>query len=350
MRVAIGIGTWNGDWEREAAYLREAERLGVTSAWSSEAWGFDAFTPLAYLAARTERLLLGTGIAQVGTRTPGVLAMTALTLASLTKGRFLLGLGVSGPQVIEGLHGVPFERTLTRLRETAAILRMAMRGERLLFEGECYRLPLPGGEGKALRLAAPPRPVPIYFATLGPRALEATGELADGWIASAFLASRGHVFVEAIRRGAERAGRTLEGFDIQAGGVVAFSDDVERLAAARKPGFAFEIGAMGSPRRNFYKDAYVRQGWGELAERVQELWLAGRRDEAAAIIPDEFVLDANLLGTEAMVRERVRAYRRAGVTTLRVEPAGETLDERLETLARFVQLVGEADTEEPPRA
>ncbi len=175
MRVAIGIGAWGGDWMREARNLRDAERLGGAGAWSSEAWGFDAFTPIAYLAARTERLLLGTGIAQVGTRTPAVLAMTALTLASLANGRFLLGLGVSGPPVIEGLHGVPFERTLTRLRETTAIMRMATRGERLVFEGERYRLPLLGGEGKALRLAAPPRPVSISFATLGPRALEAAG-------------------------------------------------------------------------------------------------------------------------------------------------------------------------------
>ncbi|MGH2602658.1 MAG: LLM class flavin-dependent oxidoreductase, partial [Dehalococcoidia bacterium] len=287
MRVGIGIGGGRDGWEAAAEYLQEAERLGVDSAWSGEAWGFDAFTPLAYIASRTSRIRLGTSIAQAGTRTPAVIAMTALTLASLSDGRFILGLGTSGPQVIEGWHGVPFQRAVTRMQETVEIVRMAVRGERVAYQGTVYELPRPGGEGRALRAGAPPRPdISIYLATLGPKSLEMTGAIADGWIASSFMPDHGAVLIDRIRAGAERAGRRFAGLDLHAGGVVAFSDDVEQLIPPRKPGFAFEIGAMGSPRQNFYKDAYERQGFTDLAERVQALWLAGRRDEAAALIPD----------------------------------------------------------------
>lgn len=349
--VGIGIGSEPGGWEAAATFVQEAERLGVDSAWTSEAWGFDAFTPLAYMAARTSRLTLGTSIAQAGTRTPAVLAMTALTLASLTGGRFVLGLGTSGPQVIEGWHGIPFARAVTRLRETVEIVRLATGGERVVFEGTVYRLPLPGGEGRALRSSAPPRPIPIYLATLGPKSLELTGEIADGWIASSFMPEHAEVFFDPIRRAAERAGRTFADLDLHAGGVVAFADDLDRLIADRKPGFAFEIGAMGSPRRNFYRDAYARQGYPELAERVHALWRERRRDEAAALIPDEFVIKSNLLGTDAMVKQRIRVYRDAGVITLRVAPAGASLTERLATLGRFMQLVEQvnAETELPAR-
>jgi F420-dependent oxidoreductase-like protein len=338
MRVAISVGLGHEGREQTVGYVLEAERLGVDSVWSSEAWGFDAITPLAYLTARTSRIKLGTGIVQAGTRTPAVLAMTALSMAALSDGRFLLGLGTSGPQVIEGWHGIPFTRAVTRLRETVTIVRMATRGERVVYDGEVYRLPLPGGEGRALRSSAPPAEIPIYLATLGPKSLEQSGALADGWIASAFMPEHAEVFFAPLRRGAERAGR-------MAGGVVAFGDDLERLIAPRKPGFAFEIGAMGSREHNFYKDAYARQGYAELVQRVQDLWLDRRRDEAAALIPDEFVLKTNLLGTEAMVRERIRAYRAAGVTTLHVNPQGESLTERIETLGRFVRLVEQVNAE-----
>lgn len=345
MRVGIGVGGGRDGWQAAATYLQEAERLGIDSAWTSEAWGFDAFTPLAYMAAQAKTIKLGTSIAQSGTRTPAVLAMTALTLASLTEGRFILGLGTSGPQVIEGWHGIPFTHAVTRLRETVAIVRMATHGERVSYQGKVYDLPLPGGEGRALKTSAPPSPVPIYLATLGPKSLEMTGELADGWIASSFMPDHAEVFFAPIRRGAERAGRAFADLDLHAGGVVAFSDDLDALIAPRKPGFAFEIGAMGSPRQNFYKDAYARQGYPDLAERVQSLWLERRRDEAAALIPDEFVVNSNLLGTDAMVKDRLRVYRDAGVTTLRAAPAGETMAERLETLGRLMRLVQQVNTE-----
>lgn len=345
MKVAVGLGVARDDWTAAETWVLEAERLGVDSAWCSETWGFDAFTPLARLTAKTERITLGTSIAQVGSRSPAVLAMTALSLASMTGDRFVLGLGASGPQVIEGWHGVPFNPPYTRLRETVEIVRLAMSGERVTYEGKVYQLPRPGGEGRALRTSATPRRVPIYLATLGPRSLRMTGELADGWIASSFLAEFGAVFIDEIRRGAEAAGRDFDEIERQAGGVVEFGDDLDALIQPRKPGFAFEMGAMGSPEHNFYREAYARQGYGELARAVLKLWLERRRDEAAALIPDEFVVRANLLGTDEMVKDRIRAYGNAGITTLHISPAGATVVERLETLGRFMDLVRAVNAE-----
>ena len=340
MKVAISLRLASEDWEQASAYVVEAERLGVDCLWSAEAWGHDAVTPLAFVAARTSRIRLGTGIMQAGTRTPALVAMTAMSLAAMSHGRFLLGLGVSGPQVIEGWHGIRFERPVQRLREIVEIVRRATRGERLEFKGSLYELPLPGGEGKALRSAAKPQPnIPVYLATLSPRSLEMTGEIADGWLGTSFMPEHARVFFDHLETGAKRAGRSLGSLDLQAGGVVAFSDDVERLIPPRKPGLAFSLGAMGSRQHNFYNDAYKRAGYTDVALEVQRLWLDGRREEATARVPDELVLKTNLLGTEAMVRRRLELYRDAGVTTLRVEPAGETLDARLATLGRLLDLV-----------
>ena len=341
MRVSIGFGpAREGGWEAAVQYAQEAERLGVDDVWSAEAWGFDAISPLAYLAARTERIRLGTGIMQAGTRTPALVGMTAMTMASLSNGRFVIGLGASGPQVIEGWHGLRFRRPLQRIREIIDIVRLVTAGERVSYEGKVYTLPLPGGEGRALRSSAPPAPgIPIYLATLSPRSLELTGELADGWLGTSFMPEHADVFFDHMRRGAERAGRPFDAIDRQAGGAVAFGDDVERLVAPRRQGLAFTLGAMGSREHNFYNDAFRRAGYEETAREVQALWLDGKRDEAAARVPDELVLKTNLLGTEDMVRERVRAYRDAGVTTLRVDAAGRDLDERLETLGRLMDIV-----------
>jgi F420-dependent oxidoreductase-like protein len=341
MRVAIGLRLENeDDWEQAADFVVEAERLGAAYAWSHESWGLDAATPLAFMAARTSRIRLGSGIMQAGTRTPALLAMTSLSLASMSKGRFVLGLGVSGPQVIEGWHGIRFDRPLTRMRETVEIVRRAVRGERVAFKGQVYELPLPGGEGKALRTSARPQPdVPIYLATLSPRSLEMTGEIADGWLGTSFMPEHARVFFDHIEAGAKRAGRALAALDLQAGGHVAFGDDVERLIAARKPGLAFTLGAMGSRQHNFYNDAFKRAGYVDAATEVQRLWLDGKRDEAAARVPDELALKVNLLGTEAMIRERLRVYRASGITTLRVDPGGGTLTAKLDTLGRLLQLV-----------
>jgi F420-dependent oxidoreductase-like protein len=341
MRVAIGLRLeQDDDWDRAAEYVGEAERLDVDFVWSHESWGLDAATPLAYMAARTSRIRLGSGIMQTGTRTPALLAMTSLSLASMSRGRFVLGLGVSGPQVIEGWHGIRFDRPLTRMRETVEIVRRAVRGDRVSYKGQVYELPLPGGEGKALRSSARPQPdVPIYLATLSPRSLELTGEIADGWLGTSFMPDHARVFLDHIEVGAKRAGRSLAALDLQAGGHVAFGDDVERLIAARKPGLAFTLGAMGSRQHNFYNDAFKRAGYVDAATEVQRLWLDGKRDEAAARVPADLALKVNLLGTDAMVCDRLRSYKASGITTLRVDPAGSTLAAKLDTLARLLHLI-----------
>ena len=351
MRVAIGIGVTRDGWDQASTYVVEAERLGVDCVWSAEAWGQDAVTPLAYIAAKTSRIRLGTGIMQAGTRTPALVAMTAMTLASLSGDRFLLGLGASGPQVIEGWHGISFKRPITRMREIIEIVRLATAGERVQYQGKIYQLPLPGGEGKALRSSASPRPnIPVYLATLSPKSLEMTGELADGWLGTSFMPEHADVFFKHIRTGAERAGRSIADLDLQAGGTVAFSDDLELLVPPRKPGLAFTLGAMGSRQHNFYNAAFRRAGYEDIAIDVQNLWLDGNRQEAAARVPDELILKTNLLGTEELVKERIRAYRDSGVTTLRVEPQGEGLDGRLETLGRVVDLVRVVEAERPVAA
>lgn len=350
MRTAIGIGgAASGrqrDWPKRVEFVKEAERLGVDVVWSAEAWGEDAVTPLAYLAAVTERIKLGTGIMQVSARTPSMTAMTALTLAALSDDRFILGLGVSGPQVVEGLQGQRFARPLERLRECVEICRLAFSGEKIAYQGRQYVLPLPGGEGKALRLAQPANPnIPIYLATLGPNALRYTGEAADGWAGTSFVPEGGEALIGPIREGAARAGRDPAALDLQAGGAVEFGDDIERLLAARKPGLAFTLGAMGSAEHNFYNDAFQRAGYEDAAVECQRLWLAGKRDEAAARVPDEMVIRTNLVGDDAMVKARIRAFRDSGITTLRLQPEGRGLEERLATLGRAVDLVREVSAE-----
>jgi F420-dependent oxidoreductase-like protein len=339
MKIAVGIGVINEDWEDAAKFVQAAEGLGVDYAWSAETWGHDAATPIGYMAAKTSRIKLGTGIMQVAARTPANIAMISLALASMSNDRFILGLGASGPQVVEGWHGVPFKGTQQRLRETIQIVGMMTRGERAAFDGKYFTLPLPGGEGKALRSGAKPRAVPIYLATLSPKALEMTGELADGWLGTSFVPEHAAVFFDHIGRGAAKAGRSLADLDLQAAaGAVAFADDVEKLIAPRKPGLAFTLGAMGSARHNFYNDAYKRAGYADEAVAVQRLWLDGKRDEAAARVPDEMVLLTNLIGTEAMVHDRICAHKAAGVTTIRVQPEGRTASERIATLERVVAL------------
>ncbi|MGE0543614.1 MAG: LLM class flavin-dependent oxidoreductase [Dehalococcoidia bacterium] len=339
MRIAIGVGPINEDWEQVAAFVQEAEKLGVDIAWSAETWGHDAATPIAFLAGKTSRIKLGTGVMQAGARSPANVAMTAMSLAALSNDRFVLGLGASGPQVVEGWHGVDYDRPITRLRETVDIVRIITRGERLVYNGKVYTLPREGGEGKALKSGARPRPIPVYLATLSPRSLELTGEIADGWVGTSFTPEHADVFFEPMQRGAHKAGRTLADIDRQAGGAVAFGDDLDKLIAARKAGLAFTLGAMGSPTTNFYNDAYKRAGFDEAAREVRRIWVEGRRDEAVARVPDEMVLQSNLLGTEAMVKDRIRAYRDAGITTLRVQPDGRTLADRIETLGRVIDLV-----------
>jgi len=344
VRVAVNLtGDHTQDWEGAAAFAVEAERLGAHSVWTAEAWGFDAVSPLAFVAARTTSIGLGTGIMQVGARTPAMIAMTALTMRSLSGGRFILGLGASGPQVVEGWHGVPYERPVRRTREVIEIVRTVLRGEKLEYRGQAHQLPLPGGSGRALRSSAPPGEVPIYVASLSPRSLEMTGELCDGWVGSSFVPESAEAFFGHLRAGAARAGRALADLDLQVPVAVEFGEDVDAIARRHARGYAFTFGAMGSPTRNFYLDAFARQGYAEAAREVQRLWLGGRREEAADRVPVELALRTNLLGTDDSVRERLRAYRAAGVTTLRARVPGATPSERVQGLERLLALVQEVD-------
>lgn len=343
MRIAIGIGGAasgrRNDFQEQVDFVREAERLGVDVVWSAEAWGQDAVVPLAYLAACTERVQLGSGIMQISARVPSMTAMTALTMATVSGDRFILGLGASGPQVVEGLNGQPFARPLERLREHVDIVRLAFAGEKLVYEGNQYVLPRPGGEGKALRLAQPGNPnIPIYLATLGPAALRYTGATADGWVGTSFVPEAADVLLGPIAEGAASAGRDLSAIDLQAGGSVAFGDRGALLNRFRA-GVAFPIGAMGSKRNNFYREAFIRAGYAEDCAEIARLWLDGKRDEAVARVPDELVINTTLVGTDAEVAERIAAYRRAGITTLRVQPEGADPTARLDTLARVIDLI-----------
>jgi len=350
MEVAIQLGigySAASDWNALVTYALEAERLGASTVWSAEAWNQDAVTPLGYLAARTSTIRLGTGIVQTGTRTPALLAMTALTLAQMSRDRFVLGLGTSGPQVIEGWHGLAFEPAVQRMREVVEIVRLVSRGERLVFDGRVYQLPRPGGAGKALRSGIEPRSIPIYLATLGPKSLALTGELADGWAGTTFMPEHADVFLGPMRAGAERAGRSLADLDLQASAIVHITDDVERAVTKRKSALAFQIGAMGSREHNFYKASFARAGYGAEVDVVQDLWLAGQRDAAAHAVPDELVSRSNLIGTAEMVTDRIRRYRDAGITTLSLNPAGATTTGRVDTLAHAIDLVREVSSEAP---
>jgi F420-dependent oxidoreductase-like protein len=326
-------------------FVQEAEKLGLDVCWVAEAWGSDAVSALGALAACTDRILLGSGILQVGTRSAVAVAQAALTLADISDGRFLLGLGPSGPQVLEGLHGVPFARPLQRTRETVEIVRSVLAGERVAHDGPAIRIPLPGGEGRPMRLSLAPNPdVPVYLATLSPRMLRLTGEIADGWLGTSFVPEGAAAYFDPLDEGLAAAGRTRADLDVCQGAEVAFAADEDELAtmvADRRSGLAFSLGGMGTTTTNFYHDAYARQGWAEVADEVRDRWQAGDRAGAAALVTDEMVLGTTLIGTEPMVRERLRVWQDAGVDTVRLYPAGDTLDQRLETLARAIDLVRE---------
>ena len=346
MKTAIAIGGVDADrkggFARSVDYALECEKLGVDVVWTAEAWGTDAFTPLAYLAARTRKIRLASGIAQVSARAPGNIAMTALSLAAMSENRFMLGLGVSGPQVVEGLHGVPFAHPLARMQELVDILKLAFAGEKLSYEGKHYVLPLPGGEGKALRLAHRPNAnIPIFLATLGPRALEYTGEMADGWIGTSFTPATAESYLGPMRRGAARAGRNFDDIELAVGAVVGVGDNVEEMIARRKPALAFQLGGMGSPKTNFYNQAFRRIGYEDVAADVQRLWVAGKRDQAVARVPDEMVLQASVIGTRDMVRERLRAYEQCGIDILQLQIMGRGTDARLETIEVVHRLLEE---------
>jgi len=347
MRTAISIGSayYNGeDWKDLVEYTCAAEVMGCDQAWSAEAWGMDAIVPLAYIAAKTNKIKLGTGIMQISSRVPSMIAMTAQSLATVSNDRFILGLGVSGPQVVEGLHGAEFKSPLGRLRECLEIIRLGLKGEKIAYEGRHYQLPRKGGEGKAIRLSQPPRPnLPIYLATLGPKSLVLTGELADGWLGTSFMPEHAEIFLGPMKEGAEKSGRSIKDIDVQIGVSFEVGDDIEALIEARRPGMAFTLGGMGSAKTNFYNDAFRRSGYEDAAIKVQDLWVQGNKAEAIQSVPDEMILKTSLIGTESMIKERLKAYRDAGVDTLRLSTVGQTWAERKSSLEQRLDLISGCD-------
>jgi F420-dependent oxidoreductase-like protein len=317
-----------------------AERIGVDSLWIPEVWGYDALTGLAYLAAKTSSVRLGTFVVQLGSRSPAMLATSALSLEELSSGRFILGIGTSGPRVMEGWHGVRFRKPVQTTRETIEIIRIISRGDRLEHAGEIYPLPLPDSRGAALRPLVRPAHVPVYVAAMGPQNLRLTGEAADGWLGNAFIPEAAEVFLGPLREGAQRAGRTLDQLDLVAPVAVEFHDDQASTdAAARRhaDGYAFTIGAMGSGGQNFYNDAFTRLGYGDEVSTVAELWQAGKHDEARSSVPLDLGRLTNLLGTEDIIAERVSRYRAAGITTLLAKLEGDH-EQQLATLQRLVAI------------
>ncbi len=319
---------------------RRAEDVGVDSLWVPEIWGYDALTGLAHLAARTSTIGLGTFVVQLGSRSPALLATSALSLQSLSGGRFRLGIGVSGPQVMEGWHGVRFERPVQTTRETIEIVRTVSRGEVLEHAGEVYPLPLPDSQGRALRPLVAPQHVPIYVAAMGPANLALTGELADGWLANLFMPEAADAFLEPLARGAARAGRDLSDIDLVAPVAVELTTDpaaTDEAVRRHAQGYAFTIGAMGSGRTNFYNEVLARMGFASAVAEVEALWRAGRRDEARRAVPVEIGARTNLIGTPEAVAARLEAYRAAGITTVLAKLDGSG-DQRLATLATLVEL------------
>lgn len=346
MSLRIGIMPPGAD-KASLEYVRDAERLGVDSVWSPEAWVYDALTPLAYLAAITERVRLATGVVQLGARSPAMLAMSALALQKMSDNRFILGIGTSGPQVIEGWHGVRFDRPIGRTRETIDIIRTIAAGERLTYEGKTYTLPLPDSQGRALRspVGGADVDIPIYIASIGPANLKLTGAKSNGWIGTAFLPESADVFLDPIREGAESAGRTLDDIELTVAVGLEFTDDVEEAGRRHASGYAFTIGAMGSSSTNFYNRAFSRQGFAEQIEEVHRLWQAGDKEAAGQAVPVEIGLHTNLIGTDELVTERLRQYRDSGVTTLRMRIEADNHADRLDQLGRLLDLVANVNAE-----
>ncbi|MGD1223142.1 LLM class flavin-dependent oxidoreductase [Streptomyces krungchingensis] len=347
MRTATTVeASGFGSWTEQADFVVEAEKAGLDICWVAEAWGSDAPSALGFYAARTERMLLGSAVMQVGTRTPVALAQTAITLSNLSGGRFLLGLGPSGPQVMEGLHGVSFARPLARVRETVEIVRQAVAGDKIAYAGEEFTIPRPGGDAVPMRLSLrAEHPVPVYLAALSPAMLRLTGRVADGWLGTSFVPEgAAEAYFAPLDEGLALSGRSRADFDVCQGAEVAFAPDEEALGAmvaGRKKELAFSLGGMGSASTNFYNRAYSRQGWAEVAAQVRERWQGGDREGAAGLVTDDMVLATTLIGTEDMVRRRLRVWRDAGVDTVRLYPAGDGMREKLDTLARAIELVRE---------
>jgi F420-dependent oxidoreductase-like protein len=332
MKLSMTLN-YSGDPVQAAATAADYEKAGVDMIWVAELYSFDAVSILGYLAARTERMQLASGILPIYSRTPALIASTAAGLDAVSQGRFVLGLGASGPQVIEGWHGVPYDKPLTRTQEIIDICRIVWRRDRLSYDGRAYQLPLPAehgtGLGKPLKLINHPvrEDIPIFIASLGHKNVAMTAELADGWLPVFFHPEKASdVWGDDLQAGLTRRSADLGSLDIVAGGTVAITSDRDQARAIRdfaRPMTALYVGGMGSRDQNFYNNVFRRYGYEEEAARIQDLYLDGKRDEAAALVPDEYLEATALVGDDAWVKERIEAYRSAGVTHLSITPIGD---------------------------
>jgi len=335
MKLGLNLGYWglvSGD--DNMAMVTEAERLGYSVAWCAEAYGNDAATVLTWIAAKTERIDVGSAIFQIPARTPAMTAMTAATIDTLSNGRFRLGLGVSGPQVSEGWHGAKFDKPIGRTREYVDIIRLAFARERVQYSGDHYTLPLPDGPGKALKMIIHPVRdyMPIYLAAIGPKNLELAGEKCDGWLAIFYdpeFATEQHA---SIRTGMERAGRVGVPFDVTPTVPVVVGDDVKACADPVRGYAALYIGGMGSREQNFYNRLAARMGYEKEAKEIQDLYLDRKYVEAGAAVPFEFIDRTSLLGSVDRMADKMQALAQAGVTTLNISGYGATQEERINTL------------------
>jgi len=323
MRFGLNVGYSGSRMAIDMPLVKEADRLGFHSVWTAEAYGSDAVTPLAWIAGQTTRIHVGSAIMQMPARSPAMTAMTATTLDQLSNGRFLLGLGVSGPQVVEGWHGVPYGKPLVRTREYVSIVRHIWAREQALeHTGEHYQIPYRGpgatGLGKPLKSILHGRQIPIYIAAIGPKSVEQTAEIADGWLPIFYSPYRTRVYRDALEAGFRRAGggKSLATFDVAPSVTVIQGDDVQACLDFVKPMLALYVGGMGARGKNFYNDLACRYGFEDAARKVQDLYLAGKKAEATAAIPNEFADEVSLVGPAARIRERLGAWGESGITTL----------------------------------
>jgi F420-dependent oxidoreductase-like protein len=346
MRLGLHVGYWGLGLtaDEQLKLVREAESVGFDSVWAAEAYGSDTATVLAWLAANTEKIKIGSAIFQIPGRSPAMTAMTAATLDNLSNGRVILGIGSSGPQVAEGWHGQRFAKQLARTREYVEILRKALARERLEFQGDIYELPLPDGPGKALKLMIAPvqERIPIYIAAIGPKNTQLTGEIADGWMPTFFSPEHVGEFRELLEEGAARAGngkKIDDSFDIAPNVSLCISDDLDAARDVMRPMLALYVGGMGSREKNFYNALVRRYGFEEAADEVQDLYLSGKKEEAAAALPAELIDKTALVGPVDRVKERLELYREAGVGTLITTPIAPDMEGRSKMMRALADLL-----------
>jgi F420-dependent oxidoreductase-like protein len=340
MRLGLNLGYWGaGNDANNLKLAQEADRLGFSVAWAAEAYGSDVPTVLAWVAAQTKQMDVGSAILQIPARQPTMAAMTAATLDTLSGGRFRMGLGVSGPQVSEGWYGVKFDKPLARTREYVEIVKQALRRERVVHQGTHFTLPLPDGPGKPLKLIVHPvrEEIPIYLASIGPKNLELTGEIADGWLAIFYSPEYGPESLQLIQKGREKVGKTLEGFDVVPTVPIVVGDDWKSAADQIRPYASLYVGGMGSREQNFYNNLACRMGYEAEAAEVQNLYLAKDYVGAAAKVPLGFLDSTALLGPKERIAEKMRAMAESGVTTLSVSPVLQDLEHSIAALRVAVE-------------